>query len=123
MGTPSGSSKSTGTLGAGITIAPGAGAGEAIVVNRSGKNLRAGLLVLPHGGATYFGRLRDGERVSTTAGRVVSSTPAGRTWEAAIASPSYRTTDAPASARWAAVASPTIPPPTTALTIIKIREK
>ena len=78
-----------GDLGAGITIAPGAASGEAVVVNRSGKSLRAGLLVLPGAGATYFARIRDGERVSSTAGRAVSSTPAGRSWEAAIAAPSY----------------------------------
>jgi hypothetical protein len=80
-----------GDLGAGITITPGAASGEAVVVNRSGRNLRAGLLVLPHAGATYFGRVRDGERVSTTAGRALSSTPAGRAWEAAVASPSSGT--------------------------------
>jgi hypothetical protein len=76
-------------LGAGIGIVQGAISGEAIIANRSGRDLRSALLVLPHAGAVYFTRIRDGEKVASSVGRPMASTPAGRSWEAAIASATH----------------------------------
>ncbi|MGK4001863.1 hypothetical protein WMF31_04525 [Sorangium sp. So ce1036] len=54
-------------LGDGIAIVAEPG-GDTVVSNRSGRDLRGGILWLPAGEARYFARIRDGERVSSRAG-------------------------------------------------------
>jgi hypothetical protein len=78
-----------GDLAGGITIAKGPAAGEAIVVNRTGRALRGVLLVVPHEPARYIAKMRDGERVSSRTAPLVTSKPTGRSWEMAIASPTH----------------------------------
>jgi hypothetical protein len=67
------------SLGEGIAILPEPGGGAA-VVNRTGRSLRAVVLWLPSGDARYFARVRDGERVLSSAGVDLGTTVKGRSW-------------------------------------------
>ncbi|MBK9264555.1 MAG: hypothetical protein IPM54_32815 [Polyangiaceae bacterium] len=53
---------------------------DTAVINRSGRDMRAALLMLPGGNARYFATIRDGERVLASAGQDVGSTKPGRAW-------------------------------------------
>ena len=74
-------------LGEGIAIQPTA-AGDVIVKNRVGRDLRAVILRLPGGSPRYFPRIADGERVAASAGREVGRTVRERPWIAATQRPS-----------------------------------
>jgi len=76
------------SLGDGITVLPEP-AGEVAVVNRSGRDLRAAVLWMPTGGARYFARIKDGERISTAGALDLSTTPNGRSW-ISVVSPGRR---------------------------------
>ncbi|EYF02086.1 hypothetical protein [Chondromyces apiculatus] len=71
------------SLGEGISVVP-TPSGGATVVNRSGRTLRAAVLVLPGGKAFLFERIADGDRVASTAGRDLSTFLDGQTWLAAV---------------------------------------
>jgi hypothetical protein len=74
------------SLGSGLSILPdGTGA---IVVNRTGHDLRAGLLRLPDGTLVYLPRLADGDRAASSAAQPLSATPAGRIWSMGMGSTS-----------------------------------
>ena len=72
-------------LGEGIAIVP-ENETDTAIVNRSGRDMRAAMLVLPGTTARYFARIRDGERVLASAGQDVGSTKAGRAWLSSVAS-------------------------------------
>ncbi|WP_437305080.1 hypothetical protein [Sorangium sp. So ce388] len=54
--------------------------GDVVVSNRSGRDLRGGVLWLPAGVARYFGRIRDGEKVSSRAGVDLGARSDGQSW-------------------------------------------
>ncbi|WP_437673414.1 hypothetical protein [Sorangium sp. So ce131] len=58
--------------------------GDLVVNNRSGRDLRGGILRLPSGEARYFARVRDGEKVSSRDGIDVGTRSEGRTWLAQV---------------------------------------
>lgn len=58
---------------------------DTAVTNRSGRDLRAAMLVLPKFGARYFPRIKDGERVLASAGKDPSGSTEGRAWTTQIA--------------------------------------
>lgn len=73
------------SLGEGITVlcerpSPVAPIGGATIVNRSARDLRAAVLWLPSGGARYFAKIKDGERVHSSAGQDLGTTTSGRSW-------------------------------------------
>ena len=72
-------------LGEGIAIVP-ENETDTAIINRSGRDMRAAMLVLPGTTARYFARIRDGERVLASAGQDVGSTKAGRAWLSSVAS-------------------------------------
>lgn len=53
---------------------------DTAIFNRSGRDMRAAILMLPSGTARYFAHIRDGEKVLASTGQDLSSTPAGKTW-------------------------------------------
>jgi hypothetical protein len=57
---------------------------DTAIFNRSGRDMRAAVLMLPSGTARYFAHIRDGEKVLASAGQDLSSTPAGKTWLATV---------------------------------------
>jgi hypothetical protein len=67
------------SLGDGVTVLPEAG-GEVVIINRTGRDMRAAILWMPTGGARSFARIKDGERVTSTGGLDLSTTPGGRSW-------------------------------------------
>lgn len=67
------------SLGEGVSLIAEPGAGVT-VKNRTGRDLRAGVLWLPSGDARYFARIADGEQVSSSAGVDLSTESDGRTW-------------------------------------------
>jgi hypothetical protein len=67
------------SLGEGIAIVPEP-KGAVVIINRSGRDLRGGVLRLPSGEARYFARIGDGERVSSGDGVDLSTQSAGRGW-------------------------------------------
>lgn len=71
------------SLGEGIAIAK-KDAAEAIVKNRSGRDLRAALLRLPSGEVRYFPKIADGDVVESSAGREVGALPKERSWVAQV---------------------------------------
>jgi hypothetical protein len=74
-------------IGEGISILRD-GDKDLAVTNRSGRDLRGAILVLP--GATearYFPRIKDGERVVASAGRDLDASSEGRTWIGQIGAP------------------------------------
>lgn len=76
-------------LGEGITILP-ENETDTAIVNRSGRDLRSALLVLPKGAAYYFPRIKDGEKVLASAGKDMSTIPEGKVWQTSVAgSPSH----------------------------------
>ncbi|WP_437481499.1 hypothetical protein WME75_37830 [Sorangium sp. So ce1014] len=66
-------------LGDGIAIVAEP-SGEVVVSNRSGRDLRGGVLWLPEGAARYFARIRDGEKVSSRAGVDLAARAEGQRW-------------------------------------------
>ncbi|WP_437598170.1 hypothetical protein WMF28_36335 [Sorangium sp. So ce590] len=66
-------------LGDGIAIVAEP-SGELVVSNRSGRDLRGGVLWLPEGAARYFARIRDGEKVSSRAGVDLAARAEGQRW-------------------------------------------
>jgi len=68
------------SLGEGISILH-EGDKDIAVINRSGRDLRAAILVMPGAsGARYFTKIKDGERVLASAGKDLDATADGRTW-------------------------------------------
>jgi hypothetical protein len=73
------------SLGDGVALAPD---GEAtVIVNRSGRDLRAAVLRAPDGKPYYFPRIKDGERVKTEPARALALTDGGPAWEGLLTSP------------------------------------
>lgn len=71
-------------LGEGISITH-EGETDVAVTNRSGRDLRSAIVVLPKVAAPrYFARIKDGERVLASAGKDVSATKEGMLWTSAI---------------------------------------
>ncbi len=70
-------------LGEGISIVH-EGEIDTAVVNRSGRDLRAALMVLPGGNPRYFQTIKDGERALASTAKDPSTMPPGRTWLAQI---------------------------------------
>lgn len=73
------------SLGEGITVlceraTAAAPIGGATIINRSARDLRAAVLWLPAGGARYFARIKDGEKVHSSAGADLGTTSSGRSW-------------------------------------------
>lgn len=66
-------------LGDGIAIVAEP-SGDVVVSNRSGRDLRGGVLWLPEGAARYFARIRDGEKVSSRAGVDLAARTEGQSW-------------------------------------------
>jgi len=66
-------------LGEGISILR-EGEKDTVVVNRSGRDLRAAMLMLPGGDARYLGSVKDGERALASAGADPNKTSKGRNW-------------------------------------------
>ncbi|WP_437658037.1 hypothetical protein [Sorangium sp. So ce1182] len=66
-------------LGDGVAIIAEA-SGDVVVSNRSGRDLRGGVLWLPAGVARYFARIRDGEEVSSRAGVDLGARSDGQSW-------------------------------------------
>ncbi|MGK3968868.1 hypothetical protein WMF38_37300 [Sorangium sp. So ce118] len=66
-------------LGDGIAIVAEP-SGDVVVSNRSGRDLRGGVLWLPAGVARYFARIRDGEKVSSRAGVDLGARSDGQSW-------------------------------------------
>ncbi|WP_437277077.1 hypothetical protein WME90_38415 [Sorangium sp. So ce375] len=67
------------SLGDGIAIVADP-SGDVVVSNRSGRDLRGGILWLPEGSARYFARIGDGERVSSRAGVDLAAQSGGQGW-------------------------------------------
>lgn len=67
------------SLGDGIAIVADP-SGDIVVSNRSGRDLRGGVLWLPEGAARYFARIGDGERVSSRAGVDLAARSEGQGW-------------------------------------------
>lgn len=57
---------------------------DTAIFNRSGRDMRAAILVLPTGSARYFAKIRDGEKVLATAGKDLGATPEGKAWLSAM---------------------------------------
>ncbi len=53
---------------------------DTAIINRSGRDMRAAILMLPDASARYFPRIKDGERVLASAGQDVGAMPAGKAW-------------------------------------------
>ncbi|MDI1450396.1 hypothetical protein [Polyangium sp. 6x1] len=66
-------------VGEGISIVH-EGEKDTAVMNRSGHDLRAAVLVLPGLEPRYFSMIKDGERVLASAGKDVKTSPQGMTW-------------------------------------------
>ncbi|WP_437575806.1 hypothetical protein [Sorangium sp. So ce887] len=66
-------------LGDGIAIVAEP-SGEVVVSNRSGRDLRGGVLWLPEGAARYFARIQNGEKVSSRAGVDLAARAEGQRW-------------------------------------------
>ncbi|WP_437732371.1 hypothetical protein [Sorangium sp. So ce1335] len=66
-------------LGDGIAIVAEP-SGDVAVINRSGRDLRGGVLWISTGVARYFARIRDGEQVSSRAGVDLAARGEGRRW-------------------------------------------
>jgi hypothetical protein len=75
------------SIGDGIAITK-EGESDVVVVNRAGRDLRAGILRTPAGKMYYLSRLKDGDRVSTATAPRISSVTGGATWEGMFGSPS-----------------------------------
>ena len=76
------------SLGEGLSIVPTPGEASLTVVNRTGRDLRGAILKMPAGDPRYFARIRDGEKVSSQAGRELGTTPEERSWITNIERPS-----------------------------------
>ncbi|WP_438024478.1 hypothetical protein [Sorangium sp. So ce233] len=70
-------------LGDGITIVEEP-SGDVVVTNRSGRDLRGGVLWISTGVARYFARIRDGEQVSSRAGLDLGAHSKGQHWLAHV---------------------------------------
>ncbi|KYF75152.1 hypothetical protein BE11_41080, partial [Sorangium cellulosum] len=66
-------------LGDGIAIVEDP-SGDVVVTNRSGRDLRGGVLWISTGVARYFARIRDGEQVSSRAGLDLGAHSKGQYW-------------------------------------------
>ncbi|KYF53764.1 hypothetical protein BE08_09645, partial [Sorangium cellulosum] len=66
-------------LGDGIAIVADP-SGDVLVTNRSGRDLRGGVLWISTGTARYFARIRDGEQVSSRGGVDVGARSEGQRW-------------------------------------------
>jgi hypothetical protein len=66
-------------LGDGIALVKDGEHGVA-VINRSGRDLRAAILLIPGDSAYYFPRIKDGERVGSSAGKDMRALPDGASW-------------------------------------------
>ena len=66
-------------VGEGISIVH-EGEKDTAVTNRSGRNLRAALLVLPGVQPRYFPMIKDGEKVTASAGKDLKTVPQGSVW-------------------------------------------
>lgn len=71
------------SLGEGITLAR-EGDSDLVVVNRSGRDLRAVILRLPDGDFAYAARLKDGDRLLGSTATKVSALPDGAYWKAQV---------------------------------------
>ena len=74
------------SIGDGIALVKD-GEPDVAVINRSGRDLRGVILRAPAGEAFYFPRVKDGERVTTAAGRRLGADAEGRTWESHVRAP------------------------------------
>jgi hypothetical protein len=63
---------------------------DTAVINRSGRDMRAAILMLPKGTARYFAKIKDGEKVLASTGKDVASTPEGKSWLSAVSATSSR---------------------------------
>ncbi|HRI63992.1 MAG TPA: hypothetical protein PK156_07130 [Polyangium sp.] len=63
---------------------------ETAVINRSGRDLRAAILMLPKGAARYFASIKDGSKVLASTGKDLTSTPDGTSWLKSISGSTTR---------------------------------
>ena len=70
-------------LGEGISILP-ENETDTAVINRSGRDLRGAILMLPKGAAHYFPQIKDGEKVLASAGKDLTGTAEGKIWLTSI---------------------------------------
>lgn len=81
----------TATLGKGVSIVP-EGAGDYRIVNRTGRALRAAMLVLPAGTGRFFDELADGASVLASTGDDGTKEPAFGAWLTSFHAPVFSTT-------------------------------
>jgi hypothetical protein len=70
-------------LGEGIAIVP-ENETDLAVINRSGRDLRSAIVMIPKDGARYFSKIKDGEKVVVSTGLNLSSTPEGSAWLSSV---------------------------------------
>lgn len=76
------------SLGEGIALVRGGSAGVS-VVNRSGRDLRGVILRLPDGSFFYTAKLKDGDKIASTAMTAIAGSAAWSTWEARLKSTTH----------------------------------